>query len=212
MQDNLFAFVINIRACKLCWLTKPHMTIVKMFVMLAALILLQGLQGCYWTCRAIKSLKWKRFTFLPNWQRRKRSLKANWKTRHRRYHSSCFKIRLFFKAMDCELLTVHCCGVWHHVVQYIVINFLENLAPCFFWLEEWSNLGYHSFLSFAHNSIAIPASSYWVFPLLLLWSLFGHEDVGSSFLWNLGTPLLNNMPPYLLTWELQILYNLLGFM
>jgi len=32
MQDNLFAFVINIRACKLCWLTKPHTTIVKMFV------------------------------------------------------------------------------------------------------------------------------------------------------------------------------------
>ena len=28
----MFAFIINNRACKLCWITKPHMTIVKMFV------------------------------------------------------------------------------------------------------------------------------------------------------------------------------------
>lgn len=74
-----------------------------MFVVLAALILLQGLQGCHWTCRAIKSLRQKKFTFLPNRQRRKRSPKANWKTFHRRYHSSCCKIRLFLRlwTMNC---------------------------------------------------------------------------------------------------------------
>lgn len=32
IEDNLFAFVINIRASKLCWITKPHLTILKIFV------------------------------------------------------------------------------------------------------------------------------------------------------------------------------------
>jgi hypothetical protein len=32
IQDNLLAFVINIRASKLCWITKPLLTILKILV------------------------------------------------------------------------------------------------------------------------------------------------------------------------------------